>query len=46
MVLWSILYSLFSEKVSLLKCSCVLVEKLLLNGEEFDLHKVLAAGIL
>ena len=45
MILWSILYSLFSEKVSLLKCSCILVEKLLLKPE-FDLHKVLAAGIL
>lgn len=41
-ILWSI-YSLFSAKVSLLKCSYILVKTLLLKPE-FDFHKVLAAG--
>lgn len=40
-----LLYSLFSAKVSLLKCSYILVKTLLLKPE-FDFHKVLAAGIL
>lgn len=45
MILWSILYSLFSAKVSLLKCSCILVEKIV-TETSIQSSQSLAAGIL